>query len=261
VIPVMRPDGVLLHVRVDEGSAPVAVLGHGAGSTSAFVRACLADAVRSRGWRVATYEHRGHGPVVLRDPQLLSLQHIADDLGAVAEAVGASAVGGISLGAHAAVHWAARQPPGRVDTLMVVCPAWTGTPDRVAAANAQQADRLESLGLQGCLEEVRAHAPPWLAREVSAWWSSHDLVSLCAVLRTLAGQAAPDEPMLAALDAPMAVAVLHDDPLHPAEVGRRWAQLAPSAALGSTTLAELGADRAALGAALGAALDALQSSA
>jgi pimeloyl-ACP methyl ester carboxylesterase len=250
-----RPDGPVLEVSIDDGEGPIALLGHGAGSTPTFVRACLAGPLRTRGWRMATWEMRGHGKVVLRDPTRLGIEDHAADLGALADAIGARHVGGISLGAHAAVAWAATQPADRLDGLLVVCPAWTGEPDEVADLNRRQAEELERLGLQGALEAVDASAPPWMAAEVRDWWSRHDFESLCQGLRTLSGQPAPTLETLSRIRTRTGVAVLADDGLHPADVGRTWAGALGRAAVAETTIDAVGADRRALGWALLSAWD------
>ncbi len=66
---------------------------------------------------------------------------------------------------------------------------------------------------------------------------------------------APTDPQLQRLAAPMGVAAAADDPIHPLDVGRHWAAVAPRAALRMVTLDQIGADPAALGAACLAALD------
>ena len=62
-------------------------------------------------------------------------------------------IAGISLGAHAAVRWAAsnRRKARRLDGLWLVLPAWTGEADAVAALSSTAADEVAAEGLR----------PPW----------------------------------------------------------------------------------------------------
>jgi hypothetical protein len=78
------------------------------------------------------------------------------------------------------------------------------------------------------------------------------------VLREAAGSSAPTLAELGGLTAPVGVAACTDDPVHPFEIARAWVGALPRAALRTTTLAALGADRESLGR---AALDAYRSAA
>lgn len=230
------------------GGLVTAVVAHGTGSRPDFVRACLQRPLAEVGVRLVPVPLRGHGGDERVDG--LGIDQHAADLAAAARAEGATVVGGISLGAHAAARLAVdRLLPG-LTGLLLTWPAWTGPPDLVAAANADQAEQLDREGLAAVLARVRAGAPAWVADEVASSWSSHHLPSFIAALRAVAVSPAPTLVELAAIPVRAAVAVMDDDPLHPARVGRAWAAALPRGALRATTLAAVTADREALGRAL-----------
>jgi hypothetical protein len=101
---------------------------------------------------------------------------------------------------------------------------------------------------------MRASSPPWLAEELTRSWRSQ-WPHLPDAMDEAAGYVAPTDAQLQRLAAPMGVAAAGDDPIHPLDVGRHWAAVAPHAALRTLTLGQIGADPAALGAACLAALD------
>lgn len=230
---------------------PPAVIAHGAGSRPEFVTACLARPLRAVGLRVLPVVLRGHGGDA-RTTGVGVAEHAAD-LAEAARREGATVVGGISLGAHAAAHLAVRDLLPGLSGLLLALPAWVGAPDRVAAANSTQADELERDGLPAVVARLRAAAPPWIAEELAASWSRHHLPALVAGLRAAAASSAPTPAELAAVGVPAAVAVATGDPLHPAGVGRAWARALPRSRCAEVDLADIGTDRESLGRALAAA--------
>ncbi|KAA8958313.1 alpha/beta hydrolase [Mycobacterium sp.] len=167
---------------------------------------------------------------------------------------GPIAVGGISLGAAVAAAWALAHPETTVAVLAAL-PAWTGTPDGAPAARAARhsADHLRRDGLAAATTQLRASSPPWLAEELTRSWRRL-WPYLPDALEEAADYVAPTRAELARLDVPMGIAAATDDPVHPFEVGVAWAAAAPRASVCTVTLAQIGADPAALGAACLAAL-------
>lgn len=227
-----------------------AVVAHGTGSRPAFVLDCLAAPMRAVGVRVVATPLRGHLGRPARGR--LELADHAADLAERARAEGAEIVGGISLGAHAAAS-AAVQGLLPLRGLLLAMPAWSGPPGAVAAANAVQAEELESRGLVATLDRIRAAHPGWVAEELAASWPLHDPGDFVAALRAVARSAPPTPAELTAVSVPAAVVGVAGDPLHPAEVARDWAAALPRATYAEVTLAALGADREVLGRALAAA--------
>jgi pimeloyl-ACP methyl ester carboxylesterase len=162
-------------------------------------------------------------------------------------------VGGVSLGAHVAAAWAVRHPE-RCAGLLVALPAWHGAADGAPAALAASASAsvVESEGVEAALAGVNG----WLGAELRRAWPRYG-TRLAEVLKEAAGSSSPTLAELGGLTAPVGVATCTDDPIHPLGVAREWVEALPRAALRTTTLAALGADRESLGrAALTAYLDA-----
>jgi pimeloyl-ACP methyl ester carboxylesterase len=164
-------------------------------------------------------------------------------------------VGGVSIGAAVAVAWAL-QHPDRTVAVLAALPAWTGAPGDSPAAVAARysAQRLREDGLEETTAQMRASSPPWLAAELTRSWRGQ-WPDLPDAMDEAAGYVAPTDAELQRLTAPMGVAAAADDPIHPVDVGRHWAAVAPYAGLRVVTLDQFGADPAALGAACLAALD------
>jgi pimeloyl-ACP methyl ester carboxylesterase len=163
--------------------------------------------------------------------------------------------GGVSIGAAVAVAWALRHPE-RTVAVLAALPAWTGAPGSSPAAIAARysAQQLREDGLEATTAQMRASSPGWLADELTRSWRSQ-WPQLPDAMEEAAGYVAPADAQLQRLAAPMGVAAADDDPIHPLDVGRHWAAVAPHAALRTVTLDQIGADPAALGAACLAALD------
>jgi pimeloyl-ACP methyl ester carboxylesterase len=117
-----RRDGAALRYE-DKGQGPPVLFQHGLGGDAAQAAEVFPGAPPAR--RV-TLECRGHGGSALGPPERLSIAAFADDLDALAAALGlgAAVVGGISMGAAIALRLAVRRPE-RVGALVLVRPAWT----------------------------------------------------------------------------------------------------------------------------------------
>jgi pimeloyl-ACP methyl ester carboxylesterase len=163
-------------------------------------------------------------------------------------------VGGVSIGAAVAAAWALQHPELTVAVLAAL-PAWTGAPGSSPAAVAARysAQQLRDDGLEETTAQMRASSPPWLADELTRSWRSQ-WPHLPDAMDEAAGYVAPTDAQLRRLTAPMGVAAAGDDPIHPLDVGRQWAAVAPHAALRVVSLDQFGADPSALGAACLAAL-------
>jgi pimeloyl-ACP methyl ester carboxylesterase len=261
---------VTLSVTIDDAATggsveerEIALIAHGAGSSADFVRRAFGPPLAAGGFRLASYDLRAHGDSSrIHDPDRLQLRQHAADLAVLAERLGARLLGGISLGAHAAVRAAlsvqaalmARTAPrsaepDRLVGLLLVMPAWTGDPDAVAAANAVQAAELAAVGTSAVLRRIGEDHPGWVADELAAAWPRHDPESFVAALRGLARSAAPAVDELARIEVPVGVVALRDDPMHPATVAHRWAEALPRAVLAEVEFAAPATDRSVLGAA------------
>lgn len=252
-------DGVELAVRCDgPDDAPALVVAHGVASTSRFARdAFLAPALRA-GFRLVTYDLRGHGGSSrLPDPADHALDRHVRDLDAVVRAVAGEAptVAGISLGGHVAVAWAGARGP--VARAVVAClPAWTGRAVPGQGPHAAIAAEVRRVGIDGMLRAFRTDTgmEPWLRTVLLRDWPVHDPDSLAAALVSLDGGLAPTEADLRALAMPLGVVAWPGDAGHPLEVARDWATWAPRRSLVELHLADLSRSAEPLGDAALAAL-------
>jgi pimeloyl-ACP methyl ester carboxylesterase len=144
-----------LHIE-SRGDGPVIALAHGFGGSARNFRGqarSLSDA-----WRVVTWDARGHARSdAARDPAAYTLDALAEDVGRVLDAQSPTAVsaivGGLSLGAAAALAFA-RARPDRVRGLILASyPASRRTSQRGgftriahAFADAIENDGLEAAG-------------------------------------------------------------------------------------------------------------------
>jgi pimeloyl-ACP methyl ester carboxylesterase len=199
------------------------------------------------------------GPAVPPGVETLAVEArggILDVVGRIAEAAQGHdvvLVAGISLGAHAAVRWAATG--GRPGALLLAMPAWTGEPGPVAGLTASSADEIEQRGRDAVLADISAAAPDdWVGEELRRGWSTFADDELVAALRSAAASPGPTLVELAAIGVPSAVVALRDDPLHPERVAHRWAGAIPGAQLVALGRQAPLADRGALGRAGGLAL-------
>ncbi len=219
-----------------------AVVAHGSGSTVDFVRRAFDGPLRAAGYELVTFDDRSG-----------DVDALAGRMGELADSSGASLVGGVSLGAHAAVRVASTRP--HLSGALLALPAWTGSPGAVAALSALAADEVELDGLSPVLARLEPYG--WVGAELALAWPSYGQEALVAALRATARSAGPSEAELSALAVPAGVVALAGDPYHPLDVARRWVELVPRAALEVVDGSEVAADPAALGRAALAALGAL----
>jgi pimeloyl-ACP methyl ester carboxylesterase len=174
-----------------------------------------------------------------------------------AAAHGRIAVGGVSLGAAVAAHWALAHPEHTVAVLAAL-PAWTGAPGGAPAAIAARhtAAALRRDGLAATTAAMRSSSPGWLADELARSWR-RQWPDLPDALDEAASYAAPTAAELHRLAAPMGLAAASDDLIHPYEVATEWAAAVPRAALRVLNLDDFGPRPAALGTACLAALAAI----
>lgn len=228
-----RADGTPVRLPVTVAGppdAPAVVLAHGVGSSSRFVVAACAAPLVAAGWRLVAFDQRGHGDAT-RCPDLADhhLDAYAADLAAVAAAAPGelAAIGGISLGGHAAVR-------ATVDLPRLVClPAWSGRTVAGRGPHAAVAAEVRAVGIAVVTDRLRADPalPGWLRDTLVTDYDRHDPASLTAALLALDGGDAPSDAEVAALAVPIALVAWPDDPGHPLTVAERWQHLARDATL------------------------------
>lgn len=91
-----------------------------------------------------------------------------------------------------------------------------------------------------------AGAPAWLTAELNRAWTGYG-DGLAEALEAAAAEPAPTEAELRALDVPVGLAALVDDPVHPLGVARQWHAALPRSALLTTRMPIFGADPRTLG--------------
>ncbi|HEX7306125.1 alpha/beta hydrolase [Lentzea sp.] len=141
-------------------------------------------------------------------------------------------VGGVSLGAHVAALWAVRNPD-RCAGLVLALPAWTGAADGAPAALAAKASArvVADRGLDAAL----AGTTGWLHDELTRAWHGYG-DELVPHFEEAAESVAPTLDELRSLTVPAGIVGCTDDPVHPVDVARKWAEAIPGAVLTTTTL-------------------------
>ncbi|MBW3621742.1 MAG: alpha/beta fold hydrolase [Actinobacteria bacterium] len=256
-------DGVELAVTsTGPEDAPALVVGHGVASTSRFAREAFTGPATRAGFRLVTYDLRGHGdssPVPAAVDHALD-RHVADLDAVVAAVAGGQpvTVAGISLGGHVAVAWAAAHA-GTARAAVACLPAWTGRAVPGEGAHAAVAAEVARAGVDGMIASFREDdtMEPWLRTVLLRDWPVHDADSLTAALVALDGGLAPTEAELRTLPVPLGLVAWPDDAGHPIAVAREWRDQAPRAALEELALTALAASPEPLGAAAVRALRAL----
>jgi predicted alpha/beta hydrolase len=195
---------------------PVAVLAPGSGSTAAFVVAAFGGPLSEAGFEL-----------VALDDRTGDIEAATARLAALVDEVGASLVGGVSLGAHAAVRVAATRPQLR--GALLVLPAWTGPPGAVAALSARAAAEVAEHGVAGVL--ARLPGSSWVGAELARAWPTYTQDDLVAALLATSRSTGPTTQELAAVAVPAAVVAVVGDPYHPEAVARAWAGILPTATL------------------------------
>ena len=148
----------------------------GAGSSADFVRRAFLRPLRAAGYGLVAPE-----PVSGAD--LVRASFRALDAAAAEYGPRLRLVGGVSLGAHTAARWTAASGLG-LDGVVLVLPAWTGTPGAVATATAASAELVDLLGTAGALAAAGT-AVGWVAAELAVAWPAYG-DGLAASLRAAA---------------------------------------------------------------------------
>jgi pimeloyl-ACP methyl ester carboxylesterase len=227
-------DLVLRGEEVGEG--PPILLAHGLTATRRYV-VHGSNALPRRGYRLVSYDARGHGESDPGPAGSYGYSELAADLAAVVgERVGGApaVLAGHSMGAHTIVRFALANPEGIAGLVLIGPAAIGGTPDPDSLAGWDRlADALESGGIEGF---VRANDNPRLDprwRETTARITRErlgrhrDLDAVGQALREVP-RSVPFDGLdeLEQLELPALVVASHDDvdPGHPYSVAAAWAE-------------------------------------
>ncbi len=227
------------------GEGPPIVLCHGLTASRRYVHHG-SRALERAGYRVVTYDARGHGE---SDPAPAGEGYGYPWLVADLERVVAAAVGegrfllaGHSMGAHTALAYALRHPE-RLAALAVIGPTYTGEAAQAAALAYWDglADALENGGVDGFVSYIDRNQttdPAWRDSVLSFTRARLELhrhpEAIVAALREVA-RSRPFESLeaLEAIEVPTLVVASHDeaDPGHPYAVAAAYAERLPRARL------------------------------
>lgn len=229
------PDGRKVHIE-DCGAGFPVIFQHGLGGDLRQVADGFPDGLSCR--RI-TLECRGHGLSGLASGESYSIAGFADDLIAVADALGLArfAIGGISMGAAIALRIAALHP-GRVTGLMLIRPAWLAeaAPENMRAFSLV-ADHLRQSGRNGRAAFLASPTGRRLAHEAPdnlaslAGFFDHPEPAAIAVLLDAIARDGPgvDERQIRALKVPALVVGHGLDLVHPLDYAHRLGEMIPDA--------------------------------
>lgn len=227
--PTGKVDGVAYVVLGDGG--PVTLFAHGLGGSVAETRPL---ATRVAGTRVLM-EFRGHGESDAQ-PQGWDYDSLADDLLAVADAVGATQAVGLSLGSGALLRALSRDP-SRFARLAFVLPAAIDGTRRDGAT-----ERLHRLGAaisrgdaRGAADALLEELPDDVRRrrgvDALVLRRAAQLVTRPAPSPAREDRPLPDRSLLPRLTAPALVVAQEGDDLHPADLAVELHRALPAADL------------------------------
>jgi len=194
-----------------------------------------------RGYRLITYDARGHGQSDGADTY--DYEGLAADLDLVIRekaGEGPSVLGGHSMGCHTVASWALEHPE-QVKALILIGPVFSGEADEDARWD-RRAEALANGGPDAFADVVAENSPTEEIRKTT-FRLARDRAGLHRDQEAVA-QALREVPrskpfgsldQLAGLEVPVLVVGSHDefDPGHPYEVARTWAETIPGAALKS----------------------------
>lgn len=133
---------------------------------------------------------------------------------------------GISQGAHAAAIAAASSSNLGIDGLVLALPAWVGPPDETSTATALTGRDIGRFGRRRTLDAISQRAAPetrWLLDVIRHDWTQYSDDELAHALTTAASGRGPTREELQRIDVPAVIIGATDDPLHPEQVARVWA--------------------------------------
>ena len=233
-----------LGLRGEEvGEGPPIVLAHGLTATRRYV-VHGSNALPRRGYRLVSYDARGHGESDPGAAGSYGYPELAADLGAVVEerdGGGPVVLAGHSMGAHTIAAYALERPDG-IAAAVLIGPATVGGPPDAESLPSwdELADALERGGIEGFVRvnDNPRLEPRWretVARITRERLGRHrHLDAVTQALREVP-RSVPfgglDE--LEHMDVPALVVASHDDtdPGHPHSVASAWAERLPRADL------------------------------
>jgi 3-oxoadipate enol-lactonase len=233
-MPEVVTSDAVLHVEVDGEGEPVTVLAHG------ITNSCreLAQLTPLFPGSKVRFCFRGHGHSSA--PQAgYRFADFARDVDAVAKAYGATNAVGTSVGQGALCTLLAREPD-RFERLVFLLPVGIDRPFEHKEQYLRMADLLSTLSPDEAIETIlndpdrtAGYAKaPWLREIDRMLWSEQNPIGLARAIREIVHDVPlEDSEVLKRVTAPVLLIAREGDPIHPAEVATRLAELMPNSEL------------------------------
>ena len=232
----VRNHDATLFCEVEGEGRPVTVLAHGLTNNrnelAAFTPLVPGTKVR--------FDFRGHGrSSAPADPKGFRFEDFARDVDAVANAFGATVAVGTSLGAGAIGNLVC-SVPDRFERMVWLLPAGLDLPFGLASRYHLLAGDLEGRTPEEALEAVLNDPArvaeylqtPWRLEVDRMMWRHEDPDGLArAIHGVVEDWPIPDREMLREVRIPTVIVTIEGDEIHPAELGRIFADLMPNAEL------------------------------
>jgi pimeloyl-ACP methyl ester carboxylesterase len=228
--------GVTLATEVSGEGTPVVYL-HGLGGCRQYAREQWGPEGGVSQCQLITFDQRGHGdssPVA--EPAAYHPHLLGEDIAAVLDAlqIRRAVVGGASMGACAALHFALAHPE-RTVALLQTGPAFHKRPNRARRRLLRTARMLALLRIEGTVaaltaEWLQLNMPPEAIAEMARLYRSYHPMSIAAAHRAVANWTVSLEP-LRELRVPTFILAWEGDPQHDIAIAREMAELLPNARL------------------------------
>jgi 3-oxoadipate enol-lactonase len=233
-VPEIHTEDATLYCEVEGEGEPVTVLAHGLTNNrnelAAFTPLVPGTKVR--------FDFRGHGRSS-SPPDAYRFADLARDVDAVAGAFGATVAVGTSLGAGAIGNLVCRVPD-RFERMVWLLPAGLDRPFTLAGRYVELAGTLEGKTAAEALDAVlndservaRYLETPWRLEVDRVLWEHRDPDGLARAIRgAVTDFPIPDRERLRKVHIPTLIVSIEGDDIHPAELGRIFAELLPNAEL------------------------------
>jgi pimeloyl-ACP methyl ester carboxylesterase len=236
-------DGLYFHY-VDEGEGLPFIFQHGLGGELSSPREVYAP--RS-GVRFLSFDFRAHGETrPLGDEDKISFASFADDIRAFMDShhIDQAVIGGISMGAGVALHFALRYPE-RVRALLLSRPAWVDAPlpenlrmfVEIARLIRQYgaAEALEHFRQSETYRRLLAEAPDVAASAEGQFLQPRAEEVVARLERIPNDVPSHDRMTWSTIHVPTLVLANHIDPVHPYEMAKTIAEAIPGAQMRELT--------------------------
>ena len=233
-MPQVVTSDAVLHVEVDGEGDPVTVLAHGITNNCRELSQLTPLFPGSK----VRFCFRGHGHSSAPETGY-RFADFARDIDEVAKAYGASYAVGTSMG-QAALCTLLATEPDRFERLVFLLPGGIDRPFEHADRYLRMADLLSTLPPDEAIETILNDphrtagyaSAPWLREIDRMLWSEQNTVGLARAIREVVLDVPlEDGEVLRDVTAPVLLIAREGDPIHPAEVATRLAELMPNAEL------------------------------